>query len=167
MARRGSVISHKEWQQGSFSRQAISAAGTFAGGGLDFAQPITVLRSRGYVQAAFDETVQAGDTMLLTFGLGIVSTDAANLGATALPDPGSDVAYPWLWWGEMFLEAFAADVATLHAWGSTNQRLEVDTKAMRRARLDQSLIWVIEAAQVTGAPVTNVEIGTTRILVGQ
>ena len=100
MARsRGRTIDYKQWERIAQSIASVSTATTTLLGTLLIAQPQTILRSRGFVQAAFDATQQVGDTMTLTFGLGVVSMDAAAAGAGSVPDPNGDPEYPWLWWG--------------------------------------------------------------------
>ena len=168
MARRrstgGRTIDYKAWGKIIHTDVSLSTDTTIISGFTSFSDSLTILRTRGYVQALLDATKQVGDGIVLTFGLGIVSTDAATLGATAVPDPGSDFDYPWLWWGEMTLSA----EATLGAdtWGPHAQRLEVDSKAMRRVTPKQSILWVCQSSAATGAPVTLVTFGSTRILLG-
>ncbi len=168
MARRrsgsGRVLDMKQWSAILANDQAISTAGTFKGNFLQFAEPSTILRCRGYVQAALDASKQVADTMSIAFALGIVSSDAAAAGGGSLPDPFGEPEYPWLWWGSMTLRSDIA--AGEEAYGSSVQILEVDTKAMRRMKPGQSLIWVAESATVSGAPVTNVTFGFTRVLIG-
>ncbi len=142
MARRGRTIDYKEWREVPSATQDISADGTFGNGILNFTAPGTILRCRAFVQAHFDSTVQTGDQIKLTFGLGIVSADAAALGPTAMPDPLGDIEYPWLWWGAMFLASEQAAPSN-GGWGPQAQRIEVDTKAMRRFKPEEALTWVI------------------------
>ncbi len=165
MARRshgGKVIDFKAWLAMLAVDSQVSTAGTAAGGFIDFTSPATILRCRGYVQGYLDPTKQVGDTMALGFAIGIVSTDAR--GAGVLPDPFEEPEYPWLWHGTMFLRAEIA--AGAEAWGLSAQRLEVDTKAMRRIKPGQSLVYAIERASVAGAPVTEITTGFTRVLIG-
>ncbi len=169
MARRlrvvGKKIDFKQWDTvPSVFQEVTGASAIISGGSLGFLSPATILRCRGYVQSAFDETMQAGDTLKLVFGLGIISTDAFTLGTTAFPDPSGEPEYPWLWWGGMHLQAFAA--AAVSSWGFSQQRLEVDTKAMRKISPGQSLFWVCEMSGAAGAPVTQLEFGQTRVLIG-
>ncbi len=170
MARRrsnsGRVLDTKFWSQMNANSQSVSTNTTvLSGGTISFAEAFTILRCRGYVQASMDATKQVDDHIRVIFGLGIVSTDAATLGATAMPDPGDEANFPWLWWGSLRLRSYVA--AGAEAWGMTAQRLEVDTKAMRRVKPGQSLVWIAETASVTGAVVTNIDFGETRVLVGQ
>ncbi len=168
MARRrstGKTIDFKSWSAiPGIVIDPIGADTTSIGGALSFSGPATILRCRGSVKAMFDETKQVGDNASFTFGLGIVSTDAFNAGAGSVPDPEAEPEYPWLWWGHLDLQSFVA--AGEEAWGTTNQQLEVDTKAMRRMKPGESLIWVVETTSFSGAPVSIVEIGITRVLIG-
>ncbi len=167
MARRrggGRVIDFKSWTSILTDVSTVTASGTTAGAGFSVGSTSTILRIRGYVQAMFDSTVQVGDLILLTFGLGVVSADAFAAGAASLPDPSGDPDYPWLWWGQMELRSEVAAGPT--SWGPSAQRLEVDSKAMRRLQQAQTLAWVIQATEAAGAPTTLIRIGQTRVLVG-
>ena len=172
MARRhrggGKVIDFKSWVCFAGSQLDISTATTtILGTPLDFTSPVTILRCRGRVQAAFDESVQVGDRIALTMGLGIVSTDAATVGATAVPEPFTDCEYSWLWWGSIHLESFLANGNVGNNFGSGMDRLEIDTKAMRRVKPAESLVFVVQSDSLTGAPVTSVDFHPMRVLIGQ
>ncbi len=166
MARRGRVIDFKEWRLLAGATQTFSTVGTrVASAVLAFTAPATILRIRCHdILLMLDSTQQVGDTIILTLGLGIVSSDAAALGATALPDPGAEAEYPWLWWGQSVLRSEVA--AGVNDRGSSMYRFGVDSKAMRRVKPGQSLLWVIEASGLAGAPVTLIDVCSTRVLVG-
>ena len=44
--------------------------------------------------------------------------------------------------------------------------MEVDTKAMRKVKPRETLVWVLQTSDVNGAPVTLVENQETRVLFG-
>ncbi len=163
--RPGKKIDFKQWSATPALVSTVSTDGTALGGGLDFVVPATILRIRGFVQAIFDATMQAGDLMILTYGIAIISTDAFNAGSGSVPDPSGDPEYPWMWWGQMRLQAF---VAAGHegGWGPTGQRLEVDTKAMRKIKPSETLTTVFQRTGTAGAPATDVTIGQMRTLIG-
>ena len=142
----------------------MTASGTSIGGILTFAEPATILRCRGFCQASFDATMQVGDSIDVTWGLGIVSADAAAVGASAVPDPETDPEYPWLWWDSMQLRSNLA--AGVNAWGLSAQRIDIDTKAMRWVKPQQALLLVAQIGTIAGAPVTDLEFGNIRVLVG-
>jgi len=170
MARRrssgGRVLDMKQWGSLISSRTEQSTQGLSLLASLAFAEPATILRLRGFVQAGFDETVQAGDTMHLQFGIGVVSTDAATAGSGSMPDPEGDPEYPWLWWGGIELEAFEASATAGQVLGSGFWRLEIDSKAMRRVKPGQSLVILADRLGVAGAPVVVIHSGTIRVLIG-
>ncbi len=163
--RQGRTIDFKSWTPiASFSAQTNSET-TTAGNGFSVGSTSTILRTRGFVQASMNDSGKAvDDNVLVTFGLGIVSSDAFAVGASALPDPAIDANYPWIWWGEMFLESQSTTNA--EGWGISAQRVDVDSKAMRRIQQSQTLAWVIQTSSSAGAPVIDLAIGTTRVLVG-
>ena len=125
-------------------------------------EPYTVLRMVGEVSASPDEAaVVAGDSCIITFGIGVVSTDAAALGSTAMPDPGAEADYPWLWWHG----------ATMHfpAIGEALQNavrvLPVQSKAMRKVAAGQSLVAVVQYVDVSGFPPIDI-LTAVRFLIG-
>ena len=165
---RGCTIQCKSWNAIPLGQLSISTDGTSGAGGLEALVPLTVLRCRGDVQAQFDATVQVGDQGILTFALAIVSADAFALGASAFPDPASEPEFPWLWWGQIFLESIsvAASAVNNTGWGPGAQRLELDTKAMRKMKLCETLAFVVQRTALAGAPVIEVVLGQTRVLLG-
>ena len=166
-ARRGKRIDFKQWNAIPLFSASISSAITTIGGSLEALALLTILRCRGYVQAHFDATVQVGDAILLTFGLGIFATDSA-FAASGVPDPAAEPEFPWLWWGQIAMTSVsvAASAVNNSGWGMAAQRLEVDTKGMRKMKPRQSLLWVVESSGVSGAPVTEITFGQTRVLIG-
>ena len=164
--RPGKKIDFKQWIGLPGLSDSQTAAGTIIGGSLAFAIPATILRIRPVrLYAAFDATQQAGDTMDLAFAIGIASTDAVTLGATAIPDPQGEVEFPWLWWGAFALRSFV-NAQPSDSWGVNGQLLESDTRAMRKVKPGESLFWAIQLSGATGAPVTLIEIEQARVLVG-
>ena len=158
------TIDFKQWTSIPTVRSTLTADSTLLGGSLAFAVPATILRVRGYVSGQFDSTKQVGDRIDLTWGFAVLSTDAVSAGPTVLPDPGDEPNYPWLWWMDMDLESHIA--AGEEAWGTTAQRYEVDSKAMRKVKPGESLVGLVQARGAAGAPVTIVHFGETRVLIG-
>ncbi len=162
----GKKIDFKSWDAAPGLITSVTMSTTTISGSLAFSIPATVLRWRGYWSAAFDETAQANDRMILTLGLAILSTDAVTLGVTAVPDPASEPEYPWIWWGEMALNSFGVIADTTAGWGPSAQRQEIDSKAMRKIKPGESLLAIIQSTNASGAPVTLLDIGQVRVLVG-
>ena len=161
----GKKIDFKSWNAIPGLRTEVSTVATFTGGRLTFAIPATILRVRGAVSLQFDETVQAGDVGAAVFGLAVVSEDAAV--AEAVPDPGQEPEFPWLWWSTIELEAIVAGSNwTAFPLGPTADILRVDSKAMRKVKPGESLIWICQITVATGAPVMILKFHPTRVLIG-
>jgi len=160
----GRRIDYKQWTVVGATQASFTTDGTGVGGSLGFAVPGTILRCRCFISALMDSNSQVGDDMGLTFGLGIVSTDAVAAGSGSLPDPGDEPEYPWLWWGDMVVHS--ETTTPISSWGPHAQLLQVDTKAMRRVKPGQSLVWVIQRSGTSGAPTVIIDIGQTRVLFG-
>ena len=141
---------------------AISVAGTTVGGGFAFTSPQTVLRMLGEYTLVAAPTPTADDFCVITVALGKVSSDAATLGATAVPDPAGEPEYPWLYWAAhpMYFGAAAVDGAS----ASNSVRQTFDIRSMRKFKARESLLWVIEYSDLNGTPSIRMILGQTRIL---
>jgi len=161
---RGRKIDFKQWDAAPGLIVETQAAGLLVSGSLAFSIPATLLRFRGYISASFDETKQVGDRLILTTGVAILSTDAVTAGAASLPDPATEPEFPWIWWGEFRLDSFFA--GAVDGSGPGWQRYEIDSKAMRKIKPGESLVTIVEITNVIGAPVTLIDVGQLRVLIG-
>ncbi len=112
---------------------------------VDFTGPGTILRMLWeYVISPISAAaITADDSALLTVGVGIVSTDAATLGFTAMPDPFDDADYPWLYWrGHAMHYRIAGATAADSSGISGDVRVSVDVKSMRKIKSKESLVIV-------------------------
>ncbi len=158
------TIDFKKWVDLDGGRTALTAGGLAAhGSALAFTEPQTILRMRGNLVLQLDPSVSVdGDAAIITTGIALVSTDAAVLGITALPDPHSDPGYPWIWWNST---PFNVEDATFSL--DNTKLIEIDSKAMRKAKPSESLVVVYEHTDVSGALAVTATLGHIRILVGQ
>ena len=100
---------------------------------------------------------------VITLGVGIVSSDALAVGATAMPDPAGEPDYPWLWWYPMLLcSGVASDTVGLYPRG---WNINVESKAMRKVGPRQSVVLLAEYVGISGTPDYDVG-GSIRFLVG-
>ena len=162
--RPGKKIDFKQWVGVPTGSQNVTADGTFVGPGiLNFLEPGTILRVRGRIQVGFNQAgLAATDLAVLTFGLGVFSTDAVTLGVTALPDPAAEPEYPWMWYGSVAMFSPSADTADPRI----QQVLVVDTKAMRKVKPGESLAMVGQYVNSAGNPSIKVISETLRVLFG-
>ncbi len=152
---RRNVGTFKEWDGIPGISAAAAAVGTSLGGTLTFLRAQTLLRIRTNIYCSMDATQQIGDTMGITFGLGIFSTDAVTAGAGSVPDPSAEAEYPWIWWHDMFLRSEVA--AAQDQWGTSSQFVQVDSKAMRKVKAAAAA-----AAEIPGIPSHSLNVPTLR-----
>ena len=162
--RPGRTIDFKQWLLLGGLNADVSSSVTFVGSGsLNFTVPATILRIRGEVDVSFLAAgLAAGDDSEVGYGLAVVSSDAAALGATALPDPFGDAEFPWLWWSTAQLFAPSADLGN----GMTFRRLMIDTKAMRKVKPLESLVLIGQSSLNVGNAGVRHLFSRCRVLVG-
>jgi len=172
MAHRGGhtgMRQRKHWHAFFGSATAVSADSTVlldtftAAGG----EPFTILRMIGEVGISFaSQTLVANDAASITVGIGVVSADAATLGASALPDPLSEPEYSWLWWYSTVIRNMTVTTEALFPQGGGYSRKEINSKAMRRVGPRESLVAVAQYSDVLGTPSITIDLAGTRILIG-
>ena len=123
---------------------------------------LTLIRVRGHV--TIDVTavpLLSANFFRLAMGLCIVSENAAGVGITAVPQPLTDIGWDgWLWhW-----TGIAGVVpGTVRSTVGGVVSVEVDSKAMRKFKLSDILVGVIEVVE-TGDAGTIITQWQTRIL---
>jgi len=146
----------------------LTADGTTVGTGfLPATTRFTIRRVRCSILLHLQGSLASDDGVRIGIGLGVVSTDSALAGET--PDPLGDPDWPWMWWKETFL--VMAGGATNVTWvantlGMASLRLEVDSKAQRKIKTDESLIWAIQYSDSSGTPPVGIDFGIARVLIG-
>ncbi len=164
---RARTIDFKAWLAIPSFSLSLTGDNTFVVAGLSFSGPGTILRTRGRILLALNPSGKAADdNVKIAFGLGLVSTDAFTLGATAMPDPAGEPEYPWLWWGEVSLRSMIA-TTNESGFGPENREIIVDTKAMRKIKPGMTLTMITQYVNLSGNPIVNMEAGQFRTLIGQ
>ena len=157
----------KQWDSFGSTEQHHTVNGIKASGTtLTFETfgPSTVLRMLGeYIITPTSAPVVA-DACIIGVGIALVSQDAAVLGATALPDPIADPDYPWLYWANHAFHFASADVDV--SGPASAVRHKYDIRSMRKAKLQEALVHVVEYFDFAGAPPMTVFLGGTRVLLG-
>jgi len=140
----------------------VSDSNVILGAGVTPLIPaITVVRIRGFIEV----NLVAADAALSGFnfaaGIGIVTLDAFTAGAASVPNPFSDIQWPgWLW---HHLGGIHAPQEILDLNQVAAQRIEVDSKAMRKVRLNEVMTLIMSFGETATATV-NVR-AATRALV--
>ena len=158
----------KEWVHiGTNIINQISADGTFVGASAFTAdRPLTVLRMIGEYQISQGAVNVIQDTAAVTVAIGVFSADAVTLGGTAMPDPEDETAYPWLFWASHFM---TQQIAAQNSDGDPQMsiRRTFDIRSMRKMKTRESLTYVFQYRDVSGAPTINIVLGRARVLIGK
>jgi len=165
MARRFSGGSRmtKQWEGVSGTDQHFTADATAILGRLEPPDAITVLRMLGEYVIAPTSAPVAGDAATVSVGICVVSTDAFNVGASAMPEPFGDQGYPWLYWAShpMHFAGTSLDPSS----ASASVRRSFDVKSMRKMKGDrEALVWVVDYFNIVGDPPLICMAGGLRIL---
>ena len=156
MARRSGRPSDFNWQ-GLLGIKFALSAGTTALAQVNNPQTAsTLMRSRGEVQASIDGPVD-GDAVVASVGLIVVTEEQLAVGVTAVPNPADDLDAEWIWHGFILLQAQAGTAvgASLNV-GQVAGRLSVDSKAMRRMKQGQSVVFVGDNNALAGSPAIDI-----------
>jgi len=109
----------------------------------------TVVRVRGQIFSQLGAVANAqGDAILVAHAIMVVDAKQLAIGVTALPLPLTSNSEDFLWFGTQFLAQ--NDGTTVLNNNSNFDRLNVDSKAMRKMTLNQVLVLVTEMDVLQG-----------------
>ncbi len=109
----------------------------------------TLMRTRGNILVQLDAGAN-DERAMIALGLIVVSTPAATAGTASVPTPITDIGADWFWHYFATVTALAETSVTGDA-GGLFERIEVDSKAMRKLKDDQTLLLVCEVGQTIDA----------------
>ena len=122
---------------------------------------VTLIRTRGHLNVHFDPA-SIGDVIQVAVGLGIYSSDAFAVGSTALPGPITDADYDWIWHNVMTMgPAFSATETGVDIL--SNKWVEVDSKAMRKLKPNQTVGWMLEALVLSGGGTVDIAVAARQL----
>ena len=151
-----------EWQTGLVSIDLIDLA-VNAGGMEDvftLASPGTIVRVRGELLVQLDAGA-VDERVVLALGLKVVSENAAAAGVASVPGPFVDGADDWFWHGYAVMLSLAEAAVVNEALFA---RVHVDSKAMRRVKPSEHIVFVAQVAGSTDQAGTVDILGGLRIL---
>ncbi len=163
--RHGGRRMRKEWSSLPSVTLNLTADGTFGGPIFTPGTALTIIRMLGEYAIGNTGTVVAGDEADIGVALGVVSADAAALGASSFPDVLAEPSYPWLYWAAHNFRFPAAGAPLQDQAATSNMRRSFDIRSMRKIKPRESLIWSVQYGDVAGAPPLTVALSITRILV--
>ena len=143
---------------------SLTGDATFAGGGLSLDGPFTVVRMLGEYIVSSDEVAPvANDEADVCCAIGVVSSDAFAVGASAMPDPVAEPDYPWLFWASHPM--FFPNSSLEGSGASRSVRRSFDIRSMRKMKPRETLAMVIQYADTAGVPPLQFAAAQTRVLV--
>jgi len=105
----------------------------------------TFIRLRGLLDWFLVSSTSAGDGFFGAFGVGVVATPAFTAGAASLPGPITEADWDgWLYHTFVSIHEGSPD----GPGNAGDQRIEVDSKAMRKADGDMTLVAVLEIVEI-------------------
>ena len=102
----------------------------------------TILCSRGNVMVQLDATA-ADERVIVALGMIVVNEVAAGVGITALPGPFAQANDDWFWHGWVNCSSLAEAAVANDA---LFERLVIDSKVMRKIRVDERIVFMAEVA---------------------
>ncbi len=116
----------------------------------------TIVRIRGIVRILLTAATAAGDGFFGAMGFAVVSDAAVTAGATAMPNPLTDLDYPWLWHAFFDVRAVTGTISDGVNGPSSSIILTIDNKAMRKQSIGEQLVGVSDQTE-SGTAVLEVQ----------
>ncbi len=152
----------KTWTVLPGMSNSFTVNATVLGGSLNSALPFTVMRMLGEYILTPDAAPSAQDACTMLVGIAVVSLDAQQAGSGSMPDPSSDVGYPWLYWAAH--DFFFVDASLDSGRAASSIRRSFDIRSMRKVADRQALVMIAEYISTVGSPPMQIEASQTRIL---
>ncbi len=124
----------------------------------------TIVRLRGFAHFIVTAATNAGDGYIGAAGIALVNTDAFNAGVASIPGPQSDANWDsWMWHTFFDVRSITATIADGVNAAAVSQRVEVDSKSMRKWDAAETLVLIVEGTE-NGTAVLQYAIDTRMLL---
>ena len=123
----------------------------------------TVTRTRGEVLLQLDPTA-ADERAVVAMGLIVASENAVAAGFASLPGPHTDASDDWFWHSYVTVTSLAE--AGVVEGDGLFARVMIDSKAMRKVKASEHVVFVAEVANSVDAGGSLDLIGGIRLLLG-
>jgi len=150
------LTSWEEGPGGTAVTTITTSSSTFLGAAVTPTQDgLTQVRLRGELLYMLTAASAGLDGFVGAFGIGLATAAAVTAGAASVPTPITEQAWDgWIYWQPIFVTAVGAidgsvagdkDFPTVISGGA---RKEIDTKAMRKLKLEDSIYAIVELTEV-------------------
>jgi len=135
---------------GGTSGQSLtgSAAIILGSGVAPTVEELTVVRTRGIFDITLETAASVGLGYFGAIGIGVVTSAAFAIGVTAVPTPITEQSWDGWLYHSFFSVHRGLDAG---AGASQSMRLEVDSKAMRKLNVNETVMVVLEAVEIPTA----------------
>ena len=150
------------WNRGPNGVIQRTATGSviFATGSQAAEAGLTIIRTHGELLVGLSAATSAVDGYDGAFGICIVSENAFNVGIASIPTPITDIAWDgWFVYQSFSSKLYGPDLGR----AAIVARYQVDSKAMRKIKVTDVMVAVVEATEV-GSSTLNMSL-ETRVLV--
>ena len=155
------------WEEGPFSvaTQSISTASAVGvSTGQQALERVTIVRIRGVFTMWVEVATAIGDGFTrVAAGIGIATADVFAIGQTALPTP-FDLTWPGWIWHSIIGPVISLTTTEDGGAGLAMIRIPIDTKAMRKFRLNETLFGSVHVSGEIGTATVTFTMDT-RVLV--
>ena len=110
----------------------------------------TIARIRGHLLVRADADSTAGAFGMLAMGIMMVTSTVSAAGA--VPKPIAEIGSSWMWYHTALI---GEQVASAESNGLSFERVVVDTKAMRKVGINETLVLVLTMQTCEGTLVAN------------
>ena len=107
-------------------------------------EPRTLRRLRGKVMVQLDAGAP-DEKANIAMGIIVVNERALAVGVSAMPSPVADGGDDWIWYGVASVNS-GTEAAILPEY--LTDRMEIDSKAMRKLHADERIVFIIEPSTV-------------------
>jgi len=155
----------KVWADGPLTTvQTLNATGSTPWGTSQaFNTGATIIRLHGIYNVFLTSVDAAGTGFAGALGIGIATADAIAIGVTALPSPLDDADWTWMVHEHFDVRGSTGTIADGVNASVSSQRIEFDSKAMRKVKPNENIFGMVEVTEVGAA--TALAHGNSRMLV--
>ena len=153
------------WDEGPQGNTTISSITStiFTTGAQANIAGLTIVRLHGELLLTLNFVASALDGFFrCAFGICIVTENAFNAGAGSVPAPVADVDWEG-WMVHQFFSIRAISATLGNTEGPANFRMKIDSKSMRKVRISDVVVGVVECTNETGTTVMGASL-TSRML---
>lgn len=134
---------------GTSATLSVSGTALFAIGAQAVADDLTIVRLRGRLMLQLETAASENSGFEYAFGITVVSSNAFDVGVTAVPEPLTDIAWDgWFVHGTGVLLARNA-TPQLEDGPNVVKDLVIDSKAMRKTHATDVIVAAIQVVEIT------------------